>query len=338
MILIDAVYIHNGGGKNIIDNICFQIIKYKKENNFFFLFDSRYDLKTDRINYKKIRSSEFNRLIFYKKNNIRFKRYICMANVPPPINTSKPVDIYFHNELLFDPFNNNLTLINKLILNLKKFYILNRNNKKYAWNVQTDLMKKKLTSYFRINDEKINIYPIFDSYKVDKIAKEPKKFLYVSNFSEHKNHLLLFKAFQIVSNKLKFNIYLDLTLPNEIFQNSFYNKEPISNNLIITNHGILSKSKLSKLYSKSNFLIFPSLNESLGLPLIEAVLNDCYVLSSKKDYVFEIIEPTLTFNPYSVESIVETISEALTSNSLKKSRLIIENKIGSFVKYISNNV
>lgn len=338
MVLIDSVYIHEGGGKNILENLCTKIYDNGLEKNFFFLFDSRYTSKLKIRNSHKINSSEINRLKFYKKNKFKFQRFICMSNVPPPVHLNKPVDIYFHNDLLLNPFRNNLTLLDKLKLFVKKHYIKYINSKKYSWNVQTALMKKRLINSYSINEKNINIYPIFTNYKSQKLDKDPRKFLYVSNFSKHKNHLLLFKAFKIVANKINYKIHLDLTLPNEVFYNSFYNKESYSKNLEINNYGILNKSELSKLYSKSNFLIFPSLNESFGLPLIEATFNDCYIISSNKDYVFEIIKPTLTFNPLCAESIASAIFEALNSSSLIKSEVIIENKIDTFVKYISNNV
>ena len=46
-----------------------------------------------------------------------------------------------------------------------------------------------------------------------------------------------------------------------------YNKEIISKLLIID----LDFNDLKKLYTKSEYLIFPSLNESFGLPLIESI-------------------------------------------------------------------
>ena len=72
MVLIDSVYIHEGGGKNILDNLCTKIYDNGLEKNFFFLFDSRYTSKLKIRNSHKINSSEINRLKFYKKNKFKF--------------------------------------------------------------------------------------------------------------------------------------------------------------------------------------------------------------------------------------------------------------------------
>ena len=44
-----------------------------------------------------------------------------------------------------------------------------------------------------------------------------------------------------------------------------------SSNLDINNNGYMSKKQLYK-YEESEYLIFPSLKESFGLPLVEAVI------------------------------------------------------------------
>ena len=43
-ILIDSVYIHNGGGKEILDLIINYICENDLGRNFFFLIDKRYNL------------------------------------------------------------------------------------------------------------------------------------------------------------------------------------------------------------------------------------------------------------------------------------------------------
>ena len=85
-------------------------------------------------------------------------------------------------------------------------------------------------------------------------------------------------------------------------------------------------------------MIFPSLNESFGLPLIESINNNCKVIASDLKFINEIIEPSLLFNPFSISSITNSILEAISKNDLNESRIIIENKSDTFVKYITNHV
>ena len=64
---------------------------------------------------------------------------------------------------------------------------------------------------------------------------------------------------------------------------------------------------ISHIYSIADFLIFPSLNESLGLPLIEASFYKLPIIASNLDYVYEVCNPNITFNPLSEEDIYKKI-------------------------------
>ena len=76
-----------------------------------------------------------------------------------------------------------------------------------------------------------------------------------------------------------------------------------NNNVPIINHGVLDKSEVTNLYLSSEYLIYPSLLESFGLPLIEAIICDCKVLASNRAYVKEICEPSLIFDPLDLNNI-----------------------------------
>ena len=68
---------------------------------------------------------------------------------------------------------------------------------------------------------------------------------------------------------------------------------------------------INKIYDLVDFLIFPSLNESLGLPLIEASFYKLPIISSNLDYVFDVCEPIYTFNPLSEEDIYQKILKSI---------------------------
>ena len=77
---------------------------------------------------------------------------------------------------------------------------------------------------------------------------------------------------------------------------------------------------LRDAYLNSKFLIFPSLNESFGLPLIEATNMGCYTAASSLDYVDEIISPSIKFDPFSIKDISKAILECVNNRSLKLSK------------------
>ena len=81
-------------------------------------------------------------------------------------------------------------------------------------------------------------------------------------------------------------------------------------------------------------MIFSSLFESFGLPLIESTNHGCKVIASDLPYVHEIIRPSLTFDPYLVESISDSILKALEIDNLPETKVLVENKLDNFVEFI----
>jgi glycosyltransferase involved in cell wall biosynthesis len=81
--------------------------------------------------------------------------------------------------------------------------------------------------------------------------------------------------------------------------------------LNITNLGEVSKSAITKLYAESNALIFPSLLESFGLPLIEARQVGLPILAAELDYVRDLIDPEETFDPNSARSMARAVRRFL---------------------------
>jgi glycosyltransferase involved in cell wall biosynthesis len=105
-------------------------------------------------------------------------------------------------------------------------------------------------------------------------------------------------------------------------------------NLKVKFHGTLSRDSVNELYDSCDFSIYPSLVDSFGLPLIKAANHGCKVIASNLPYVHEIIVPSLTFNPYSVESISHSILKALESENLPETKVLVENKLNNFIELI----
>jgi len=335
MNLVDATYIHEAGAKEILE----QLIEKIEKNKFTFLLDDRLILRDEyqkKINFQIIRKGEFNRLKFYRKNFQKFNKIVCLSNVPPPINCNVKVIIYFHNDLLLSTKNTNLLLKDKLILWLKRRYISYKNNNNYIWVVQTNLMKIKLNKHIIKNKNKIKVLPIFRNQNI-KIhgKKELNSFLCVSNHNSHKNIINLLKAFRKFSLTNSEQINLNLTINKNYFDKNLSNIIPPKGSVQVINHGQVNKLKVNELYEKSEYYIYPSIKESFGITLIEAVSYNCKIICSDLDYTHQIIRPSLLFNPYLVESIYRAILKSQEIKSLNQSKLLIKNKIDIFIEYIT---
>ena len=333
MILIDAIYINSFGGKTILELIVSEVLI--KKLDCFFLLDNRLEFNLikslDKKKYTFLNASHFSRKKFYFQNSNKFSSILCLSNIPPPLLTKVNTTIYFHNRLLLNPFSSNLNYIYKLLNFLKISYIKFYNQKNYNWVVQTHLVSNLLCKCFNISSENINVYPIFKSKKnLIRQNKNKNSFVYVSSGVSHKNHIRLIQAFIDAANKTKIEITLHLTITKNEIKTFAYPE-----NLKVIFHGTLSQKKLNGIYKSSNFLIYPSLIESFGLPLIEAANHGCKVLASNLPYVQQIIKPSLCFDPYSTKKISYAIIKAI-DNDLKNTTILINNKLTDFIEFIDN--
>ena len=331
MILIDACYINSFGGKTLLEII----IRKSHDNFFYFLLDKRLkinDFKSHlNTNYAIIHANHLNRYRFYQNNHKLFSSVVCLSNVPPPLKNILKTTIYFQNVLLLKPFEHEIKFKNKILNFFKYIYIKYYNQKGYHWVVQTQLMKKFIQNNLNVDSQKCHLYPYFTiKPKKSFLNKASNNFVFVSSNVSHKNHKRLIEAFILSANKTNQEIVLHLTL-NDNYQ---FNLE-LPNNSKIIFHGTLSIDEVNSLYDISEFSIYPSLAESFGLPLIEATNHNCKVIASDLPYVHEIIKPSLVFDPYSVDSISESILKAI-SQDLPETEVLVENKLDNFIDFIIN--
>ncbi len=328
MLLIDAIYINNGGAKvlleYLLEQLDFKLIQYT------LLLDNRISLKNK--NSVIIKNSEFSRRKYYKNNLNKFSKIFCFANVPPPISIYKiDVYIYFHN-ILFLKYNGiKFSLKEKIMLKFKLYYIKYLNKNFYKWVVQTSYVQDILrnTSSFQRNDILIIPFYNLDLSKKNENKKNHFNFAYISNGSKHKNHLVLLDAW-IEINKI-YNYKLILTIGDsntELIKkiNLLQNK-----GCLIENVGEINHFEAIKLLQESEYLIFPSLYESFGMPLIEGAFYNCKIIASDLPYVYQVIYPSKTFNPNNKKSIVEAV---LSANILGSSKLIATNQINNLINIL----
>jgi len=341
MILIDALHINNGGGKNLLEYLINSLKELKTNEKYIFIIDER--LETEQLidfQFVYIAKPNFrSRYCVYKKIFDKFliSKVFCFNNLPPPFKiNSCPVYIYFHNVLLLESKNYS-KFFDNIFFKFKNYFLNLFNNSEYTWIVQTGLVAKKLQKKIKINQNKIIIIPFYNLNKsIVNSSFRNNNFLYVADGSQHKNHDFLFLVFQELANK--FQIYPELLLT--IDQNKFpeiINRitELNKDGLKIRNLGFVNKNDLIHIYNQVEFCIYPSKCESFGLPLIEAVLYNCKVLAIEMDYVKQVIVPSHTFPDNNVSFLARLIHAIFIKEIIvPESKVIIENQINKLIKLL----
>ncbi|WGQ07513.1 glycosyltransferase [Pedobacter gandavensis] len=347
MILCDAVYINESGGKVLFEYFVKNLIATGFVSKYFFLCDSRLESKLfSEINSKQlllIEASEGNRRKFYKKHEKVISKVFCFANVPPPVKIfNKDVYILFHNALILDNKNMYYDIKSQIKFFLKRLYIRSRTDIKYKWIVQTKNMSRLLSQALNVPLSSIQIIPFYEKNGFKGVNKGLKtnngNYLYVADGVKQKNHLKLLAAWELVNSQYNIPITLHLTVPPKYLALIDEIERLKRNGLLIVNHGHCSFYELKTLYTNCNYFITPSLAESFGLPLIESAEAGCEIIAADLEYVKDIVIPLATFDPHNEEDIAEKIVQTQMEVYTGKTRLIITNKINILINIITNYV
>jgi len=308
MILIDSVFINNGGGEILFNYLISHLFENKDCNNLFFLYDKRYSNKNFNKNNSLLCKNNFQRFYFYLQNRNKFSKVFIFSGVPIYVfNKNLNIYIYIQNTLFFNKKNILKFLYFKMFLNTN-----------YNIIVQTNTFSKQIINTIpNLRNNKILHIPFYDNSFKNIVINNNLYinnniiFFYPSSGEEHKNHKNLILAFNIISQKYT-NIKLYITVSNNYTKLiSLINK---INNTSIINIGFVNQANLINIYNSAHALIFPSFTESLGLPLIEACLFKLPILASNLDYVNEIISTNYLFNPYNINDISSTIERFIKDN------------------------
>jgi glycosyltransferase involved in cell wall biosynthesis len=340
MLLVDAVYINNGGGKVLLDLLIEQLVKEDEE--IFYLLDERVKGEytyLDACRSLYISNSFIRRFDFYKESGSKFSRILTFGNVPPPIKLDAQVFTYFHNVLYLNPVLG-FSLAN-LLLRIKILIIKCFSKNTNVWLVQSNVMKSKLAHCFKIDSKDVMVYPIFrEAFSIERkseyVTSGEIRYLYVSDGHAYKNHYNLISAFVESSKYSKSKKSLTLTISGKYGILCGIIENLRNQGFSIKNRGIISKDDLALEYRNADVAVYPSLSESFGLGLIEAAQYQLPVIAADLSYVHEVIKPSVVFNPNSVDDIRRALieTEKFLGNPAK---LKIENGLHNMIKIIIKN-
>ncbi len=334
MILIDALFINKGGGAVLLQYLIEKILAHPQRDQFFFLLDPRFDKPaTLDKNYVVINNSIRDRIKFYKRNSNAYTTVFCFANTPPPVKLKAHVYTYFHNQKLLEAprqkFNRTYWRTYIKYLFLKRY---NRNTDYYI--VQTAHMVQELTALGLKDNAHCLTIPFYDDQKY-KVPHKPfservkDEFVFISNPSPQKNYPTLLNAWEYLLAKGQtplLHVTIDDTAPQLMERVNALSARGAR----IVNHVYLDPRDL---YFNCPYLIFPSVIESFGLPLVEAVDSGMKVLAADLPYVYDVIKPSLAFDPYDKVAIANAVIKALTEE-LRFPEIVTRNEVDRLVQVL----
>ncbi len=161
-----------------------------------------------------------------------------------------------------------------------------------------------------------------DDSVLDRLGVEKNKYIvYPANFWEHKNHKLLLNAFAMYIEKTGTELKLVLTgnaLDKTDYYNDLISSMKLDKNVVIT--GYVSKEELYSILDNSKGLIYPSLFEGFGIPVVEAMHLHKPIACSNLTSLPEIgCEAIYYFNPKKPDEIykgIEYLEKTVASKAM----------------------
>lgn len=192
----------------------------------------------------------------------------------------------------------------------------------------SDATKRDLVRFFGAPPEKIEtIYQGFWRIRAEEAAPVPgvKKpfFLFIGTLKERKNVLSILRAFAAYKKRHRDNRMLvlagkhDHASPYVRLLHEEIAKRHIDESVLFTDH--ISDAQRAYLYLHADALVFPSLIEGFGIPILEAMSCGVPVLTSNAGALAEVAGgAALLVDPQSVDDIARGMDALASQNELRE--------------------
>lgn len=241
---------------------------------------------------------------------------LCFGNLPPLWPSRASVFVYLQNRYLTSP-----RLLNGLSwrawgrLQLERLWLRSclRDAKIL---VQTESMASEVRQHLGRNCQVLPFAPASTLSPPTRMDAPPDEmtgtvrhpqYVYVASGEPHKNHRRLLEAWRLLAMQDCFPT-LRLTLhPQRDAELWGWIGQQVRLHSLKIHSEPVAPEDIPALYAQSSALIYPSLFESFGLPLLEARAAGLEILASERDFVRDVVSPSETFDPESALSIARAV-------------------------------
>ena len=262
----------------------------------------------------------------FSQNNIDIYHGLS-HEIPIGIAKSKTKSVVTIHDLIYLRYPNQFRLLDRIIYDFKFRYACKNANHIIAISEQT---KQDIILYYKMPEKNISVCyqscdPAFSiqaneidkKYLQDQFDLPVSFFLYVGSIIERKNLLNICKALKALEDIID--------IPLVVIGDGKKYKEEVKNylkaNQIVNKVIFLSENKLAKkmnierpdkflpvLYQMATALIYPSIFEGFGIPVLEALCSQLPVITSNISSLPEAGGPgSIYIDPYNPEEIAEAM-------------------------------
>lgn len=238
---------------------------------------------------------------------------LCFHGLPPLLPVSGRVVVYQQNRNLLglSPLSN---FAPRTAARLAFERLAARHTRHHVaeYLVQTPTMARALQHWYGPGCPPVRVLAFIDHWPERHVGVAPGwDFVFVADGEAMKNHTRLLEAWRLLASQgVRPSLALTLGRRDAALAARIESMN-IADGLKVRNLGHLPRAEVLALYASARALIFPSLSESFGLPLIEAQHLRLPIVASELDYVRDVCTPAQTFDPLSPVSIARAVRRFL---------------------------
>ncbi|MDB5047893.1 MAG: glycosyl transferase group 1 [Fibrobacteres bacterium] len=196
----------------------------------------------------------------------------------------------------------------------------------------SEFSKRDIMEKYGIPDAKVTVTPLAVDMARFRILSEAEKktfrekrkldfpfLLFVGTLQPRKNVMTLLKAFRALIQEGESNVHLALVgrkgwIYEDLFR--FIRESGIENR--VHHYEDVDAKDLTAFYNSAHALVFPSIFEGFGLPILEAMACGCPVISADASAMPEVYgDAALTFAPMDADGLGDCLRQILGDSALR---------------------
>lgn len=231
---------------------------------------------------------------------------LCFGNLPPLFSNPARIFVYLQNRYLIGSRTSvGLPWLARFRIRIERLW-LRCCLRNAIPLVQTETMTQEVREHLGREAVILPFCPEMPQPQQD-IHGERYDYLYVASGEPHKNHRRLVQAWVLLADRgFKPSLCLTLDKKRDAELCAWVEQLTRRHGLRIANNPVTSEQVMG-LYAQCGALIYPSLFESFGLPLLEARRAGVPIVAAECDYVRDVVTPLVSFDPESVLSIARAV-------------------------------
>ncbi len=321
-LIIHATNIHQGGGKVLLSSL---LKVLPRSSPVLLLVDRRMSLDDldARVEVRRIEPNLPARFAAEKQllqEAMPGDRVLCFGNLPPLFRLAAHVTLFIQNRLLIEGASlSSYSPLVRIRLLFERQWLARRLGHCNEVIVQTTTMARLFALRFPAAPAPRILSFMHESgvltsptASLEESRVPVTDFLYIASGEPHKNHLVLLEAWRLLANGgVRPSLMLTVDSQRYAALASTINQAVAAFDLKIDNIGAIGHKSAIALYRQARALIYPSVVESFGVPLLEAHQAGLDVLAPERDYVRDLLDPVESFDPDSPISIARSVRRYL---------------------------